>query len=213
MISPSRWAALFACAITSAGCRETRPARIEVPSDTVTVNSTLFTPVGIRVLDEHGETLPDTLIHYAVADTSILGMGSHDLVNCHDDGTTVITATSGDISARVVIRCRVVRRFGAPQIVELVAGGPPASLDIVALDSVGNVMSPVRLQATISDSTVIALRNGEVYGLKPGYASIDVGSWGRTGGAMFFVKAPKDTSDSLARGSAPLQRATSLNRP
>lgn len=205
--------ALFASTLLGAGallggtitaCTMSRPARIEVPRDTVTVNSTLYTPIGIHVLDEQGAALPDTLLHYAVADTAIVGMGTHDLVNCHVDGTTVVTARAGDLTADVVIRCRLVRRFGMPQFVELVAGGPPAPLDIVALDSDGNVMSNIRLQATISDSTVIALRNGSVYGLKPGYASVGVASWGREGGEMFIVKAPTDSADSAtAVKSAP----------
>ncbi|HEX5970963.1 MAG TPA: hypothetical protein VFY85_03495 [Gemmatimonadaceae bacterium] len=208
------WArALPGLAILTSACGETPPARIEVPSDTVTVNSTLWTPVGIRVLDEHGKSLPDTLIHYAVEDTSLLSMSVPGLVNCHDDGTSAVTASAATVTARLVVRCRLVRRFGLPQFVELVAGGPAVPLEIVALDDSGNAMPDVRLQVTISDSTVIALRNGEVHGLKPGFARIEVGSSGRTGGEMFLVRAAKDSTDTVPRQSSALERAASVNRP
>ncbi|HEY7235566.1 MAG TPA: hypothetical protein VH539_15535 [Gemmatimonadaceae bacterium] len=137
-------------------------------------------------------------VTYTSLTPQLLAVAPNGTVNCQDDGVAVIEIAAVPAHARVPIRCLLVRRFGRPNMVRLIAGGPPVPLDIEAYDGRDNPMPSVRLQLTIDDTTIIALRNGLVYGLRAGAASIRVRSFHREGGQVFFVYSPSDRDSSLS---------------
>ena len=70
---------------------------------------------------------------------------------------------------------------------------------LAAYDRDGHLIQGVRVPLIITDTSVIQLRDGMVYGLKPGSATIWTQSFGRQGGMGFVVTAPPRITDSPGR--------------
>ena len=191
-VSFARVAGLGACVIACAGCADSVPARIVVPADTLVINSTLWTPTGIRVLNREGELIVHPHVSFSTAPDSLLEVSSGGAVNCYDDGVGTVAAVAGALRQHITIVCRLVHRFSPIGQAHLLAGGAPAPLAFSAYDAQGRVMRVVRLRLFVdglegSSADVIALRHGLVYGLRPGTAMITAMSWGKSGGEVFVV--------------------------
>jgi len=179
--------ALLACA---GACADATPARIDGPADTIVVNSSEWTPIGIQVLDRRGGRIARPTVTYHAAPESLFRVSTTGAVGCMHDGTGAITIRAGTVDRRFPIRCELVHSFGPMAIFELIAGGSPAPLVLQAYDARGKPMARARLQLRISDTTVIALRDGMIHGLRPGAAGISAWSRGKSGGAVVWVKPP-----------------------
>jgi hypothetical protein len=177
-------------------------AGIHVPRDTAVVNSNEWTAVDIPIVNRHGAVIIPQHVVYKSMTPGILAVSTNGAVNCKEDGIGVITVLADTAQAQVPVHCRLVHYFGPPLIVGLVAGGPPTALSVAAYDADSALIPAVRLRLTIEDSTIIALRDGMVYGLRPGGTGVRVQSLGHVGGEVFFVAAPGDTR-SAAESSKP----------
>lgn len=192
-----RIAIRLALIASASACTEAAPARIEGPADTIVVNSSEWTPIGIQVLDRRGVRIARPSVTYHAAPESLFRVSTAGAVGCMQDGTGAITIRAGTVDRRFPIRCELVHSFGPTAVVELIAGGSPAPLVLQAYDAHGQPMARARLQLRISDTTVIALRDGMIHGLKPGAAGISAWSRGQSGGAAVWVKPrplPRDST-------------------
>jgi len=185
--------ALLACA---GACADAAPARIDGPADTIVVNSSEWTPIGIHVLDRRGVRIARPTVTYHAAPESLLRVSTAGAVGCMQDGTGAITIRAGTVDRRFPIRCELVHSFGPTAVLELIAGESPVPLVIQPYDAHGQPMARARLQLRISDTTVIALRDGMIHGLKAGTAGISAWSRGKAGGAVVWVKPPPRSDDS-----------------
>jgi hypothetical protein len=121
-------------------------------------------------------------------------------VNCQDDGIGLIVAHLDSLRATRPIRCHLARQFTGSYGVHLTAGGPPAPFTVTALDAQGRLIPEPQFRLILTDTTTIALRDGLVFGLRPGVAAIRIRSSGREGGHVYFVE-PAVTGDSRVRSS------------
>jgi hypothetical protein len=185
--------------LIASACADTLPARIQVPRDTLILNSTMWTPLDVRVLNREGAVIEHASVSYTHTAPPRLQVDRNGAVNCEEDGTYVIVVSAGTAAARLPIRCHLARRFGDSGIQSLIAGGQPVPFGLSAYDEQGHLIQHVRLPLIITDTTTIQLRDGMVYGLKPGRATIWTQSFGREGGMGFEVTAPPRITDSLRR--------------
>jgi hypothetical protein len=176
-------------------CSREQTVRLDVPSDTLVINTTLWTAIPGRAVSSDG-SVANASVTYSSDDTVLLATRGN-AAACHDNGVTNIRLRTIRDEARIVVHCRLVRHFGPPQVVELIAGGPGVPLAITTYDADGNEMNGISLPVTVRDTSVIKLRNGMVYGIRPGATGITTGSSGKTGGGVFFVRARP--VDSLVR--------------
>lgn len=83
-----------------AACRGSEPARIAVPSDTAVINSTEWTPIGVRVLDVRGRAFTGD-VAYTSLNPHMLQTAPNGAVNCWEDGLGAISVAAGAVRARV----------------------------------------------------------------------------------------------------------------
>jgi hypothetical protein len=191
--------ALLVVALGANACADNIPARIELPADTLILNSTMWAPLNVRVLNRKGGVIEHASVSYTNTAPPRLQVDRNGAVNCEEDGTYVIVVTAGRAVASLPIRCHLARRFDGSGIQSLIAGGPPVPFGLAAYDRQGHLIQHVRLPLIITDTTIIQLRDGMVYGLKPGSAMIWTQSLGHHGGMEFLVVAPPPIADSAGR--------------
>lgn len=198
--------------LAASACADNVPARIQAPQDTVILNSTMWTPLDLRVLNQEGRVIERASVSYTHTSPPRLQVDRNGNVNCEEDGSYVIVVSAGAAAARLPIRCHLARRFGGPGIVCLVADGPPVPLGIEAYDGQSRLMQQPRLRLVVDDTTIIRLQDGMVYGLKAGVARVGTQSSGREGGTMFLVQASQPTTDSIARKNARMCAPAAVGR-
>lgn len=177
-------------------CSDHRAARIVVPAETLTVNTTVWTDLGVRVVTRDGGPAREPMT-FQSADTALLTARAG-AVSCHDDGTTDVRIATSGLQATVQVRCHLVRRFGPPRTVLLTVGDPPVPFEIEAYDGAGRLMRGARLRVTVRDTAIIRMRDGMVTGLRPGGASIGAHSSGRSGGTIYWVRGAPSDVESLS---------------
>lgn len=180
-------AGIVSIVVGSAACADTTPARIDVPIDTVVVNSTVWAPLGVRVLDRRGRAIEHARVAYTGTPDSLFALSTNGAVRCLGDGTGVVEVRSAALSRRLPVRCELVDSFSPTGVVELTVGGPPVPLAFNAYDVHGRLMPRARLPVVVGDTSVVALRKGLIYGLKPGTTRVYAVSNARFGGYLVHV--------------------------
>jgi len=199
----SRWSAAFTSILISAACTGHAAMRLIVPTDTLVINSTDWTPLGVQLLDARGQaSVPRTSIRFRAIDAPPLSIDRDGAINCRDDGVGRIVVEVDTLRAERPIRCHLARRFGAPEVLRLIVGGPPTLFHVEAYDKDGRLIANPWLHVTVRDTTILRFENGLVYGLRPGASDIGVRSFGREGAQIFFVDSMDKRQDTLARRAA-----------
>ncbi len=195
----SRLTVLALLCLIVTGCANRAPARIALRADTLVVNTNQWTPLGITVLDARGRTVRQPPVRFALTPESLLALRGDGSISCNDDGRASVHVSVDSLRAAVAVVCHLARRFSAPVPVELVAGGPPVPFVMTGYDRDGKPIEPLRVELVTRDTTVVRLRGGLVYGLKPGATAIEAKSLGHSGGMVFWVRAPGTTDESSRR--------------
>jgi hypothetical protein len=176
--------------------------RLVLPTDTLVINSTDWTPLGSQLLDARGHAVvPRTSIRFRAVDAPPLSISRDGAINCQEDGVGRIIVEVDTLRAERPIRCHIARRFAVPDLVRLIAGGPPTRFAVEAYDKDGRLIVNPWFRVIVGDTTILRFENGLVYGLRPGGSEIRVRSAGREGGQVFFVEAD-ERQDTVARRAA-----------
>jgi hypothetical protein len=192
----------FASILILSACTNRAPVRLVIPTDTLVINSTDWTPLGVQLLDARGEAVvPQTPIRFRAVEAPPLSIGRDGAINCQDDGVGRIIIEVDTLRAERPIRCHIARRFGPPEVLRLIAGGPPIRFHVEAYDKDGRLIANPWLYVTVRDTTILRFENGLVYGLRPGASDVSVRSAGKGGAQVFFVYADQ-RQHSAARRTA-----------
>lgn len=176
-----------------------------------TVGATLSVPLGVEVLDEDGEALPDAAVDWVV----VAGEATVTPASSETDEAGRLTATVrlGTVAGPVRVEARV---GGLPPVsfgltalpgraavvepsmesVALDALGDSARLEAEVFDRHGNPIPDAELTRTTSDSTVAALgSNGTVRSVGPGTATVTLRSESATAAVPVTVQqAPESVT-------------------
>lgn len=178
------------CAI--GGCSDHVPARISFASDTIHVNTTLWTDPGVSVVNSAGERI-DVVPTLSATPESLIVVSSGGAIRCHDDGVGRLEARAGALHAARAIDCHLARSFSPVRVYQLRVGGPPARFDVTAYDREGRAIAPLHAPIEVQDSEVVRLDRGSIYPLKAGGSSVRVCSgtdWKCGGDVVFVVAGP-----------------------
>jgi len=125
--------------------------------DGIVVNNVKPVQLSMRVLDARGRVLPDTGVRYRWLSGAPVSVTPRGVTTCTQSGDAVLRATLGTLARQIVLRCRPVRSLRAQWIMSLVLGDPGAKVPFQAVDAHGNVVSLVRGELTMEDTSVATL--------------------------------------------------------
>ncbi|MGH7668943.1 MAG: hypothetical protein ACRENQ_05560 [Gemmatimonadaceae bacterium] len=193
---------VVASGVAITACADHTPARIAFRTDSLVVNTNQWTPLDMRVLDRGGRVVETPKVHLDVDPDTLLRIRSDGSISCRDDGVASVNATVATARGRMVVQCHLVRHFSPPVARGLIASGPPVPFVMTGYDRDGRPIEPLHVELVTRDTTVVRLRGGLVYGLKPGATDITAKSLAESGGMVFFVRAPMCRDSTLRRGPA-----------
>ena len=190
------------------GCRDahsnTVAERIDVPTDTVTINTTLIERLEARVVDQQGKPVARRHLTVVAQPDSIALPYDNGGIQCRYDGVATVSLTSGPLHASMTVRCRIAERVGVDEFFTCMkVGDRPIPYVLYAYDAQGNIMTHARLLIDISDTNVVRLDHGMIVPLHAGRANIDAHAGRRMAGKMIAVDdtAAGAPRDSICRSS------------
>lgn len=210
-MKPSAAALVAICALVAVGaCADHTPARIAFASDTIHVNTTLWTDPGVSVVNAAGKRIDGVVPTLRATPDSLIAVGSGGAIRCHDDGVGRLEVRAGALYGARYVDCHLARSFTPVRVYQLRVGGPPARFDMTAYDRDGRAIAPLHAPVTVQDSSVLRLDRGLIYPLKAGGSSVSVCSgaqWKCGGDVVFVVAGPPTRSGAEAiPGAGALRR-------
>ena len=166
----------------SACATDNSPARIQFTQDTTIINTRLASDVAMRVLDKRGHDVEKARVGYVVAPDSLLWVMQNGKVGCLKNGVGTVTVSSGTISALTNVRCELIASLGPKwsfNVVRLIVGDPGVPIPADPRGEEGKPMERARFPITVSDSTVVQLKDGLLFGLTMGSSWIGLTAGGR----------------------------------
>jgi hypothetical protein len=136
------------------------PARLLVPGDAgdgIVVNNVKPVRLGVRVLDADGVVLPDTGLRYRWLGGAPIAMSARGVATCTGQGDAIVRVATGFIATNLVLRCRPVTRIDGSRMLMLVEGGPAVGIPFRAVDSRGRIVSQLRGEISVDDTSVASL--------------------------------------------------------
>jgi len=164
--------------IALVACADAGPLRLVAGrSDTVIVNSRESVPVNLRLVDSAGvaRQAKGAVIRLVRGDVELSKDGQ---VKCNRSSDVEIAATLGNLSTRVILLCRPIVSIGMPRVLRLAVGSPPTRLDVGAVGVDGESIDMIAGTASISDTQVATLVEGEVRAKARGVTAVEVEAGG-----------------------------------
>lgn len=168
----SALALLITFALTTVRPGDGPPARLVIGAGDANaeliVNSRRRMRVPTTVFDAAGHTLPSADVQYHWASGAAVDVTPAGIVRCTQPGDASIRASLGDVATTALLRCRPVREVRAPDVLNLVVGGPSED---VPFEAVGPDGRPVTLLAgamSVGDSSIAVLDGQRVRARAPG---------------------------------------------
>ena len=171
-------------------CQGRTPARIQLTTDTLAINTVFLEGPLAHVLDTDGREIPRAAITPVASSDSAVARVRGKGIQCRANGFTTVTLASGPASAALTVHCELIARFEPAQQVNLVAGGAAQLFGINAYDSSGRLIANPRLSLVNSDEKILRFRHGMVWGVRPGVATITATSGALSEKVVYVVRAP-----------------------
>ena len=201
MLPKQLWLVNLAVALVALGCgRESRlparqvPARLDAERDTVIINGPRAVLLPVRLVDTAGVTMPIEAWSLDLRGDSAVHLKAGKLV-CRGRGDARVSITVGSLTTGIMVHCRPVAAFGFPPPLELALGGPPAPVRINALTDASDPETLLEFALRVADSSVIAIRDGLVYPVAVGRATVvvDLGGISTAVTAQVYEAIANDT--------------------
>ena len=164
--------------IALVACADAGPQRlIAGRSDTVIVNSRELVPVNLRLVDSAGvvRQAKGAVIRLVRGDVELSKDGQ---VKCNRSSDADISATLGNLSTSVTLLCRPIVSIRVPRVLRLAVGSPPARLDVGAVGVDGESIHMIVGTASIGDTEVATLVEGEVRAKARGVTAVEIEAGG-----------------------------------
>ena len=126
------------------------------------VNSRRPTRVSTMVFDAAGHALPSTGVRYRWASGTPVEVTPAGIVTCTQSGDASIRASLGAVATTALLRCRPVRHVRAPEVLNLVVGGPSQDVPFEALGPDGHPVTLLAGAMSIGDSTIVTLEGQRI---------------------------------------------------
>jgi hypothetical protein len=169
--------ALSPCILVSgllSGC-QSHDVRITAgESDTVVINGRGPTVLPVRVVDQRGQLRSVEGLRYSHAAGQSIRVSDDGHVTCVSSGDAQVLVSWHDVAKSLFLRCRPIRALQYVPSIQLLVGGQPEALSVIALRPDGRPVNLVTTKARVHDTTVASLRSGFVYPRARGRTYVDV---------------------------------------
>lgn len=156
------------------------------------------------VLDQRGDTMPNVVVRWASANSSIVSITPDGLATAMANGTATITAVAGDAQgATAVTVAQLVLRL-VPTSISLRALGDTGRLLVVARDAGGNPVPVAATWTSLDTAIATVTADGLARAIDNGLARMRVSAGGMDSAATVFVDQLV-TTFTLAPASAALE--------
>ncbi|MBX3175310.1 MAG: hypothetical protein KF709_12925 [Gemmatimonadaceae bacterium] len=135
-----------------------RPVELVALADPFLYNGPAAVGLPVRARDALGREVGVELAATAIR-TGIAEVDGQRL-RCLSAGDTEVRVRSGRLTTSFLLQCRPVAAFAPFQSLELVLGGPPQLLPVVAFDTLGQLVDALRFSAVSSDTSVVVVHGG-----------------------------------------------------
>ena len=180
--------------IALVACTDSRPVRLVAGhSDTVIVNSRRFVPLNLRLVDAAGGTREARGAVLQLVRGGDIELSNDGFVKCSRSSDASITATLGKLSTSVTLHCRPIASIPLPRVIQLAVGAPPTRLELGAIGVDGERVDMVAGTASVGDSQVVTLVEGQLRAKARGITAVEV----EAGGCAVHV--PIEVVESNAR--------------
>ena len=135
------------------------PTRLSAAGDAgegVVINNLRPVQLGTRVLGVGGRALPVWGVRYHWLSGAPIPVSAAGVAQCTYFGDATVRATWGPLATDMLVRCRPVSSLGGDDEVSVVVGERARPIPIVAKDAWNRVVSPLRGEITIDDTSVVA---------------------------------------------------------
>ena len=159
-----------------------------------------------EVRDQNGQVMSDAAVTWASSDASVATVAASGLVTAAGNGSTTVTATSGEATGSAAVTvAQVVAEVAVTPAVDTVVTGDTLRLAASAVDANGHAVAEVTFAWASGDTSVATIdESGLATGRAPGTAAITATSGGVTGTAQLTVLAPVPTSVTVGPDTATL---------
>jgi hypothetical protein len=174
--------------------------------DGAVINNVRPVRLSTQVLDSAGHVLPDTGVRYRWLSGTPLGVTSRGVATCTQAGDAVVGASLGQLSTQLVLMCRPVHRVNASAEVNLVVGDS-AGVPFLAYDAKGSIVSLLRGELSVEDSSVATLAVAAddtrfVRARAPGFTILDVHIGDRIASAGVHVYERASSLEGIRPGQS-----------
>lgn len=177
------------------------PSRIEITPTSATLNSIGQTiQLSTRVLDQNGTAITSASVSWTSGDVGVVTVSNQGLVTAVKNGTAVITARSGNVSAtiNITVAQATSRIVIEPPMATLMSIGETVQLSASVLDQKGQPVAGAEVTWQSSDEQVATVNaQGLVTAVKNGTAVITARSGSTTRTANVTVMVPSPDRDAL----------------
>lgn len=178
-------------------CSDAGPLRLVAGrSDTVIVNSRGLVPLNLRLVDTAGIGRQAKGVVFRLVRGDNIEVTKDGQVKCSRSSDGEIAATIGDLSTTVTLLCRPIVSIGIPRLLRLPVGAPPTRLEFGAIGVDGEPIDMIAGTASIGDTLVATLVEGEVRGRARGITAVEL----EAGGCATSV--PIEVIEANARADA-----------
>lgn len=148
-----------------------RPARLIAPmgfTDTIVVNSTFPTRLGVSVVDQYGRRFAsDTAVRFRLVSGSI-DLSPTGATTCSQRDDAVVQATFTGLVSNFAVHCRPVVSLEAASWMWFVVGDSARHLSFAARGPSGELVTELRGSVTIDDGSVAEIIGTRIRPKKPG---------------------------------------------
>jgi hypothetical protein len=150
------------------GCIDQTPVRIVFARDTLTINTRFPNAPGARAVNRAGDTLAERVLRYSAAPAAMVRVSESGRVSCLESGYGTLAVSAGAARAQTPVHCWLVHRIAMPMSISLQVGASPRRIEAEAFDDSSHVIPHAHLGITVNDTTIVALRDGMLAGIRVG---------------------------------------------
>ena len=160
-------------------CADKAPARITCDMPKAITNTSFFT-LPASVVNKTGQAIEGASVAWSGGPADVLEVSADGRLRCAKTGDATLTLSSGAVSQRLDVKCRVPVEIAAPAELQVVMGALPASLHAKALGDGGTALEDVEVQVTSSDPSIATVDGDRVKGVAVGKTRVQATAGGIT---------------------------------
>jgi hypothetical protein len=157
-------------------CARDVPTHLSVTSDTITVDGRRLVTLPFIATGRTGQPIANVPLTFSIS-SRILHLARDNQVWCPAAGDVTVTASYGDLKAKVVVLCRPIRVFARSGYDEpLWVGAPPRPflVDVQRVDKTGRSVENLAgtVSASVHNDSIARIIGGRVYPLSRGETQV-----------------------------------------